>query len=235
MADLLDNFDGSSGALTSHTADSGDTWTTPNSAFAATTPTIDGSGSVYAAIPTVANGGFLTALSSWTPPGTNYAVTVTIGAGFRTLGSGGALGGFLRATGGTSWTGYAFYLQQGTPDTIQIQNWHGNSNAFSCGQIVGAIQNLASQIVTGDEITVTISGTVTVSFVVYRNRTQIYAVNDGSACARITATGKPALLLSLASGTTGTDFIRKIWAGSITDFIRIPPSFPDLPRSILVQ
>jgi hypothetical protein len=156
----------------------------------------------------------MTALSSWTPPSANYAVAVAIGAGFRTLGSGSGLGLFLRAGGGSAWFGYAFYLIPGSTDTFQMQNWRGNSNTFSCGSQVGTTQNLASQLVTGDQFTVTVTNSAPPIFFVYRNGTQIYTVSDSGGCPAITG-GGVALIISLGTGTTGTDFIRGIWAGAI--------------------
>ena len=76
MADLFDRFTGSAGAITSHTADSGDTW-----GPSGTSGEIDGSGSAY--YPAPISGADFMALSSWTPPGTDYAVSIVFGSGFR--------------------------------------------------------------------------------------------------------------------------------------------------------
>ena len=46
MADLFDRFIGSAGAITGHTADSGDTW-----GPSGTTMAINGSGSLYSPAP----------------------------------------------------------------------------------------------------------------------------------------------------------------------------------------
>ena len=87
MADLFDRFSGSAGALAGHTADSGDTWTDIHSLM-----TLSGSGSVTNS--GTGTDGFNYPTSSWTPPGTDYAVKMVVGADYPAIATRGSSAGF---------------------------------------------------------------------------------------------------------------------------------------------
>jgi hypothetical protein len=213
MSDLFDRFVGTAEVITSHTADSGDSW-----GPSGTTNSINGAGSAYSPAPT-AGGTDLLALSSWTPPSTDYAASVVFGLGFRLLvgGSGDGIGLFLRATASDlhNWDGYGVYFTPGTPDTLLIVHFTLVSGTFTLAAEVGTTQNLATQVAAGDTLTCTIAGTSPPAFTVHHNATPIYAVADTSGTA-ITAPGSAGLFFAQTNaGDAGnTDIIRTFWAGT---------------------
>jgi hypothetical protein len=206
MSDLFDRFVGSPGVVTGHTADSGQSWGPSGTTFA-----IDGSGSVYSPNPETD----YVAYTSWTPPGTDYAAAVVLGAGFR---ESGVQAGLALRAGGT-YSNQAFYivfLTEGTPDTLAIYRQGYTSGTPVVSQQIGTTQNLASQVAAGDTLGATIAGTSTPVITVYRNGTQIYQATDPgtSPNAPLTTAGSAGVMLQVFDGTH-TDVIRTIWAGAI--------------------
>jgi len=197
MADLFDRFTGSAGVLTSHTADSGDTWGPSGN----TDYQLSGSGAAYGTAGGFVWGGI--AYSSWTPPGTDYQVDFVLGANIptnwygpcaRCSGANGSTSGYFLQVTSTGLFGALYQIVAGNPTQI-------GSN-FT-----------APYAATNDTFSLQVSGSgATVTLTVLYNGTQLYQTTDTSA-ARITAAGSAGFLDY--DNANGNDVVRTIWAGAI--------------------
>jgi hypothetical protein len=218
MTILFDRFAGAPGALSSHTADTMDTWMPSG-----TTMQLDGTGAAYSPAPTTPAYDIF-AVSSWTPPGTDYGVEIVLGSGCR---AGGNSGIVLRATCATvgNFDGYLVYLTPGSPDKLDIYHETKVSGTNTLVVQVGTQQTLGTNFGAGDTLTATIVGTSSPLITVYRNGTQIYQHADGDS-AHITTAGRAGILIN-QNAVAATDVIRTFWAGPIAG----PPALMITPSS----
>ena len=201
MADLFDLFNGS-GALASHTSDSGHSWADPDSLFTITGGSVTESGtdSDDKDYP----------LSNWTPPGTDYAVKMVVGASYPATATTNAFGPVVRAQGSSEDTP-AYYLQMyetgGAGAAIII--WKGASSSTNLA-IVGSLPLLAAN----DVVEFRVAGAgATVTLTALVNGTVVLTATDTSGT-RITTAGQAGFRVTNA-GAGGTDMCRTVWAGAI--------------------
>lgn len=205
MADFFDRFVGS-GALSSHTADSGESW-----GPSATSHAIDGSGSLYQTYPQAGANDYGT-VSGWTPPGTDYAVSIVFGAGFRQSAVTGC-GPIVRGTI-TDINNFKYYVASavaGTPDLLTVACLDCVSGTVTVLYV--ATQNFPTQIAAGDTLTLTIAGNSTPVLTVYHNGTQIWTGTDTGGS--IVTTGSAGVHIGVQSTIGSTDMVRTAWAGAI--------------------
>jgi len=200
--DLFDAFPGAAGDLASHTSGSGATWSGSG------VLSLNGSGAVYT------SGTFTEGtmpVSSWTPPGTDYAVWFVVGADFATgVGTGSnPVGVSLRVQGSSGSQSYYFaqVYYTGSQFKLQVYRWDG-----SAYHQVGTTQTLSS-VVAGDTFMVTVAGAgSTVTLTVSQNGMNVFSGTD-TASGRITTAGIVALRINVDHG--GHDIMRTVWAGAI--------------------
>jgi hypothetical protein len=205
MADFFDRLMGT-GTIDTHTADTGQSWSPSGTAIA-----LDGSGGLKA--PHYGGDSDFIAASNWTPPGTDYAVSIVLGAGFRNAGitAGVLLRGIVTSFG--NWSGYVLFVSEATTDNFQIFYYAYSANVNTASHQIGTTQNLASQVAAGDTLTVSVADTSPPVITVYHNGTQIYQVSDTNNYA--TSAGQAGVEISEdATGNIG-DVIRTVWAGAI--------------------
>jgi hypothetical protein len=202
MADLFDRFSGSSGALAGHTADSGDTWSDPDG-YAH----INGSGSAWGSGDPGTTASF--PVSSWTPPGTDYGVSMMLGADQFIAGNENGI--MVRLVGSPgSEDGYLCYSVGASGSTISVGflRWiHGDTYT-----LLGTLQTVSAA--AGDVLFYTVAGTgSTVTLTVYQNGSLVYTIGDTNA-ARITSAGRVGIRILNGGGAGSGDFVRTLWAGS---------------------
>lgn len=172
MANLVDDFDGSTANLSSHTSSGGETWTplvSPASNF-----TLSGFGSVFSG----GTGGQITIYwSSWTPPSADYSVKVT----FKYLTDADQIGIMIRGNGdttgsGTATTGY-MVRYDATVGTGVIQVFK-NTAGSTYTQMGADIAH--THPVDGDILQVDISGSGTTTLDLFYNGSSIGSRSDSS-------------------------------------------------------
>jgi hypothetical protein len=221
MADLWDTFTGAAGLLSGHPSNSGNTWLTAQSA----TVSIDGSGHAYGNSATPSNGTM--PISSWTPPGTDYAVSIVVGV--QPASFGGYLGCIARASGSAgSLTYYLLVLIQAAPE-IQAALYRVDSG--NAGTQLGSNLNLNTNLGAGDEITLAVSGSgATVTLTAYQNGVQFGQETDTSGSRIVTAGAAGFYNAIYAPGDT--DQIRTVWAGAIGGpAASVTPQYSTIPYS----
>jgi hypothetical protein len=202
MGDFFDRFSDSAGPLSSHVADSGDTWDSDASGWS-----LSGTGSVYSSQSSPTNG--TPALSTWTPSGTDYAATIVLGA---SAGSDGSIDyGIIVRGGGSSGskTYYVAFLDM--PPTYRLSIYRVDSGVAATA--LGSTTTLNTIPAPDDCFTLAVSGTgATVTLTAYQNGAQLLQVADSSG-SRITASGTVGLW-STGFSPTLVDGIRALWAGA---------------------
>jgi hypothetical protein len=213
MADLFDKFIGAAGPLSGHTADSLDTWPT-----AAVNVSLDGFGQLYGNNASPSNG--IQPLSSWTPPGADYAVALVIGSAWVSgPDAGGYYGLIARGSGSVGSLTYYTAIFFGTsPPQFQIYR----VDSGNAGTQLGSTQNFGS-VADNDLYTLTVVGSSPVTLTFFQNGTQLYQTTDSSG-SQITSAGS-AGIWTQSYNPSHTDQVRLFWAGAVSGPVQtISPS-----------
>jgi hypothetical protein len=215
MADLFDRFSGSAGPLSNHVADSADTWDAD-----ASTWNLTGDGCIASA---GAGGNGVQAFSSWTPPGTDYAVAVVLGSGYGKGSLYGIIARGVGSSGSKSYYAALFYAPGGVPPFV-VALYRVDSGGP--GNLLGPNQTLSSDLRAGDTLTLAVKGggSDQVTLIFYRNDRILYAVDDISP-SRLTAAGQAGIWNGGSADTA--DIFNTVWAGAIGG----PPPLSIAPTS----
>jgi len=200
VADLFDRFIGSAGVLTGHTADSGDTWGPSGN----TDYQLSGAGYAYGTSGAFAWGSI--AVSSWTPPGTDYEVQFVLGSQkpanwwgpcARCSGANGSTNGY-----------FALITSDGSANNSKLfQILAGSSTQVGSGFTPNTVPT------TGDTFSLRVAGAgATVTLTVLQNGSQIYTTTDTSG-GRITAAGSAGF--HAYDNVNGNSVLNTLWAGAI--------------------
>lgn len=209
MSDLFDRFAGTAEVITSHAADSLDTWGPPGTAIAVA------SGSVYSPPPSATND--YVAYSSTVQP-TDCEASIVLGVNWSAAGiyqAGIALRCSGTAPGDTQ--GYVVRIYNsgnvtGPPLVLDAVRLDTNNSAGGT-YTVGSDHSISTPN-PGDTLTVRCQGSgSTVTITAYLNGTLATSWTDTGAH-RITTAGQAGVWL-YQSGTSSTDVIRTVWAGAI--------------------
>jgi hypothetical protein len=199
MGDLFDRFSGPAGPLSNHTADSGDTWADPSA-----TCSISGAGAVYTS-GTFVEGSL--ALSSWTPPGTDYSASFVVGEDFVTQ-PGSVISISMRVTGSPGAESYYVLQLYNNSGVMLLAKYR-----FNNGAVTGLADDTPVMINTNDVFTLSVAGAGgTVTLTAFQNGVQVASLDD-TAADRVTSAGGVGLRIAPVAGHN--DQIRAVWAGAI--------------------
>lgn len=196
-----DNFNGASGTLIAHVADTGQPW----GPAGATYLSLNGAGSIYPSSAFPGDGSI--AISDYVPSSADYRASIKLGLSW--FATGGAIGPAVRASG--SYGSQSYYA-------IQVYGPPGGSlDILRCNAgtvvAVGSTQTLATS-AADDEVTLAVRGTGSaVTLIAFHKGVEIYTVDDTSG-SRITSTGS--IGLRVATGDAShSDQVRELTAGPI--------------------